>query len=236
MIENINKLLSTVLILFISLVFIISLATCNPVSDYCFSKKNITSNYHTNKKYFTILLDYIFRNNLGPFNDVEFLEDNALSCILQNDLSRSVSDGTVYIGQYDISNFKIINVELSVNNDIVIYTPDTVVTYNNWVWKFEGTRNSIGYASVLKHLNLNYEQVDSLRILTSRVNCKSIEINENKDIFIRYCGVKMCQIVYVYSAPTDYSNFGFILLDKNFYFGLYRDSLVTGDCLLKNDM
>lgn len=201
-------------------------------SEDCFSEKVVINNCHKNKDNFINLSNYIDRNILSSFEEIEFLENGDIGCFLHGDL---LSDSPAYLVDlqfYSKSSYPIV-IDLLPKKQIQISLADTVMIFNNWLWYFEGRKNTNGFEFCLKYLNLTDVQVDSLRSLVSKVNCKAIEVSQNRDILLRFCGVGMCEIQYIISKNSNYLDIGYAKIDSNIYFGLNKDSLLCGNCLLK---
>lgn len=218
-----NRLVVLIALLGALTVFGLLLALYNKNKKNCFSSEIAVENYHNNKDVFIKLINFIRRDSLGPFTDIEFLKNGDIVCYFHGNLSSGFPTYLVDIDINDRYRSRIVDINMLPNKDLQILLFDTTLVLNSWSWYFEGGESSNGYKFALKYLNLTNYKLNLLRDFISKIDCKSIEIKTNGDIVLRFCGELMYQAQYVFSEQINYHKVGYTTIDNNFYFGIYKE-------------
>lgn len=221
----------------IAILLIVAFLTCAIIVTYQkvnfngFSKSQAIDNFNKNRTNFTKLFNYIKNNNIIDVQELEFGKNDMIKCYITHNVDSANFNSPIDL---EVSNFlpqKLKNIYLLKDKRIVIETADTLINIKAWSWDFEGSPKMIGYDVVLNYLNMNEHRVDSLRYLTSNVDCHSIKIDSDGTILLRYRGLPMCQAQYIISENENPFGLNKQKLADGFYLNLYKDSLYCGNCI-----
>jgi hypothetical protein len=183
-------------------------------------------NYEQQKEDFQNLLE--FASDLPDFNEITFRENGNFFCSFSSGIEQydSIHYDLNWLEEYYKGSFEFLH-----DSIVSVSLADTIIKTHNWSWQFDGDYQNKRFSNFIDFIDFSSNTLDSLKVLVSKVNCRSISQNTNGNIHLVYYGNSFCGFEYAMTKDSSLLPEYYVRLDTNVYFGSYY----LGHCIWKWD-
>ncbi|MEZ4887704.1 MAG: hypothetical protein R3E32_23420 [Chitinophagales bacterium] len=226
--------ISIYILLVIALAGLGTIIYCGPFYDWRVRKseehvrQSIQDNYANHKEDFEELIAYA--KYLPDSSSIGFSKGDTLGFILTS-IKPANHSNPVTLFMSEEEDLYTPQFELDENWNALVFIEDTILKFENWTWRFQGSFDFHEITKLETYFSLTKEKLKYLKMLLEKTDCESIIIENDGDVRLVYDGFLMW---YEYLIPKNESEIpeGYQKIDKNIYFGLFDSGLYCGGELI----